>query len=183
MLVRLGGGTTRRAREKNPPKKPCLATLLTILSLSAWLKRRFVVIRQATILKHYARTAGAGFGTIARRTLNRKLATLERLGYLHRLVRHARRRNGTWHYRATGYTLGLAALELVKQLRQITKGFSELDRRGALSVVANGGGRLAVTKMSHNQKSYIKPSGSAARAVNKRAPHQSRPPRHKAARG
>lgn len=174
-LRRIGGAPRRKASEANRNKKPCLATLLTLLSLAAWLKRRAIIVRQKTILKHRPRTAGPGFGPIARSTLNRQLAALEKLGYINRLCRHYPRRDGSWHYRASFVSFGLAGIEFVKQLRQITR-----IPLASLEAVEIPLGRLAVPKTGHNQKDYIRPLG-VQRAVDKSrvtpSKQQSRPPR------
>lgn len=145
-LRRIGGyGKPRRkASEANRNKKPCLATLLTLVSLAAAFHRRTIIVGQKKVISKLPTNAGVGFGPIARSTLNRKLAALERLGYINRTCRHYPLKSGKWKYRKTMFTFGLAAIEFIKQLRR------------AVRIPL---GRLAVPFSGHNQKDYLKLSG------------------------
>lgn len=135
---------------KDAPQKPCFDLFLVLVNLAAHFEKRHIIVTQAKILERVARVTGR---KMARSTLNRNLATLERLGYINRTKRHYRRkRTRELVMKATMFTFARHGILWIKTIRDA----AEIPL-----------GRRRVPFLGHNRKSYI---ASGVRGTVDKAP-------------
>lgn len=122
----------RELAEDYPKRGPRFDVFFALANLMGHIERPWVIVSQAKLLE---RIKGNSGHVMSRRTLNRHLNGLERLGAINRQKRHKRER-GQLRLRPTVYTLGQRGILWTKRL-------------GVAGIVPFG--RLRVPKMAQSR--------------------------------